>query len=61
MAVTQSWQYKIVQVKTDMWGRDNPDALQTALNEAGRSGWELVSTVHAYGARFTVLYFKRPA
>lgn len=60
MAAMQNWQYKVIQVKTDMWGRDNPEAMQTALNEAGRTGWELVSTVHAYAARATILFFKRP-
>lgn len=61
MAMTQNWQYKVIPIKTDMWGRDNPDTLQTALNDAGREGWELVSTEHAYGSRFAMLFFKRPA
>lgn len=61
MAATQSWQYKVIPVKSDVWGRDNPDALQSALTDAGREGWELVSTLHVTGAHYAMLFFKRPA
>lgn len=61
MAANQSWQYKLMSVKTDVWGRDDPEQLQAALNDAGRDGWELVSTLHATGAHVALLFFKRPA
>lgn len=61
MAITQSWQYKVIQVKTDIWGRENADTLQAALNESGREGWELVSTLQPYGAHLASLFLKRPA
>ncbi|HET7930284.1 MAG TPA: DUF4177 domain-containing protein [Rhodanobacteraceae bacterium] len=61
MSIAQNWQYKVIQVKTDMWGRENADVLQATLNEAGREGWELVSTLQPYGAHIASLFLKRPS
>jgi hypothetical protein len=63
MAVAQNWQYKVVPLKAqvDVWGRLKPDAVQHALDEMGRQGWELVSLLQPYGTRAPTLFFKRPA
>lgn len=63
MAVSQNWQYKVVTLaaQVDIWGRLKPAAAQQMLDEMGRGGWELVSTVQAYGMRAPTLFFKRPA
>ena len=63
MAITQNWQYKIVTLtaQVDIWGRLKPAPAQQLLDEMGRGGWELVSTVQANGTRAPTLFFKRPA
>lgn len=47
-----NWEYKVIELKAksrNFWtGRANPDAIQPALNELGRQGWELVNfSTHA--------------
>lgn len=63
MAAAQNWQYKVVSLtaQVDIWGRLKPAAAQQVLDEMGRNGWELVSSIQAYGTRAPTLFFKRPA
>ena len=41
------FEYQVVHLKPAFIGGIEDDALQTALNAAGREGWELLQIVHA--------------
>lgn len=47
MAASDSrFEYNVLRLKPAFIGGIDDDALQTALNAAGREGWELVQIVH---------------
>ena len=41
------FEYQVIHLKPAFIGGIEDDALQTALNAAGREGWELLQIVHA--------------
>ncbi|WP_297921009.1 DUF4177 domain-containing protein [Metallibacterium sp.] len=54
------FEYQVVHLKPAFIGGIEDDALQTALNAAGREGWELLQIVHAENPDLGMrLVFKR--
>lgn len=54
------FEYQVVHLKPAFIGGIEDDALQTALNAAGREGWELLQIVHAQSPDLGMrLVFKR--
>ena len=54
------FEYQVVHLKPAFIGGIGDDALQTALNAAGREGWELLQIVHAENPDLGMrLVFKR--
>ena len=54
------FEYHVVHLKPAFIGGIEDDALQTALNAAGREGWELLQIVHAQSPDLGMrLVFKR--
>ena len=54
------FEYKVMRLKPAFVGGIDDDALQTALNAAGREGWELVQILYAQNPDLGMrLVFKR--
>ena len=61
MAATDTrFEYRVIRLQPGFVGGIGDDALQTALNAAGREGWELLQIVHAQSPDLGMrLVFKR--
>lgn len=55
------WNYQVMEIKPDMWGRMKPDHLQEQVNKLGAQGWELVNVVSPGLASPMFAFFKREA
>lgn len=51
----QQWEYKVV----DFSIHEPPQAIETTLNDLGRSGWELVGYVYDSGSGYALLQKQR--
>jgi hypothetical protein len=60
------WEYQTISVSTDgiIWQNYRWEEVQQRLNELGRHGWELVSSIRVpeqgAGRENIVFFFKRP-
>lgn len=55
------WQYKVVEIKVNLFGANVTERAQTELDKLGAQGWELVSSVQTNAADTLRLFLKRPA
>ncbi|AKC85833.1 DUF4177 domain-containing protein [Pseudoxanthomonas suwonensis] len=53
------WQYQVVEIKPTMLGGFKPEAVQEALAQQGRQGWELVGVVSPGTMMALLAVFKR--
>lgn len=56
--MSSRWQYRVVEVKANLFGQMKHAAVQETLGQLGAQGWELVSAVQVGLA--TWLYLKKP-
>ena len=57
--MSKRWDYQIIEIKPDMWGRLKPDAVQAELKRLGSQGWEVVSFQQSAPMRAAVAVLKR--
>lgn len=55
------WNYQVVEIKFQMFGKPMTDRAQEELNRLGAQGWELVSSVQSSSADSIRLFLKRAA
>lgn len=55
------WQYKVVEIKVNLFGANVTERAQAELDKLGAQGWELVSSVQTNAADTLRLFLKRPA
>lgn len=55
------WNYHVVEIKFQLFGKPMTDRAQEELNRLGAQGWELVSSVQSNSADSIRLFLKRPA
>lgn len=53
------WSFKVVEVKYVMFGSNQVELLQDALDKHGVQGWELVNVVQASSVDSFKLFFKK--
>lgn len=42
---SRRFEHKVVEISLKLFMKDMPKTIETTLNEAGRSGWELVAKI----------------
>lgn len=57
--MSKRWDYQVVQIKPDMWGRMKPEAAQAELKRLGAQGWELVTMQLGNAMNGATAVFKR--
>lgn len=59
--MSSRWNYQIVEVKVQMFGKSVTERAQEELSRVGLQGWELVSAVQTNAADSLRLFLKKPA
>ena len=59
--MSSRWNYQIVEVKVQMFGKSVTERAQEELSRVGLHGWELVSAVQTNAADSLRLFLKKPA
>ena len=59
--MSSRWNYQIVEVKVQMFGKTVTERAQEELARVGLQGWELVSAVQTNAADSLRLFLKKPA
>ncbi|HYM85371.1 MAG TPA: DUF4177 domain-containing protein [Pseudoxanthomonas sp.] len=59
--MSSRWNYQVVEVKVQMFGKSVGERAQEELTRMGMQGWELVSTVQTNAADSLRMFFKKPA
>lgn len=59
--MSQRWNYQVVEIKVQLFGKPMTERAQEELNRAGQLGWELVSSVQSNSADSIRLFLKKPA
>lgn len=55
------WQYKVEEVKGDIWGQIKSEVLEERLQRLGTQGWELLNVIRPVVTGPIQLFLKRPA
>jgi uncharacterized protein DUF4177 len=55
------WNYQVVEIKMQLFGRSMTERVQEELGRLGQMGWELVSAVQSEAADSVRLFLKKPA
>jgi len=53
------WNYQVIEVKAQVFGKSQTERAQEELGRLGQQGWELVSSVQSEAA--IRLFLKKPA
>ena len=59
--MSSRWNYQIVEVKVQMFGKSVTERAQEELSRLGQQGWELVSAAQSEAADSLRLFLKKPA
>ena len=59
--MSSRWNYQIVEVKVQMFGKSVTERAQEELSRVGLQGWDLVSAVQTNAADSLRLFLKKPA
>ena len=59
--MSSRWNYQIVEVKVQMFGKSVGERAQEELSRLGAQGWDLVSAVQTNAADSLRLFLKKPA
>lgn len=59
--MSQRWNYQVVEIKVQLFGKPMTERVQEELNRAGQQGWELVASVQSNAADSIRLFLKKPA
>ncbi|WP_129136235.1 DUF4177 domain-containing protein [Luteimonas sp. YGD11-2] len=57
--MSDRWQYKVEEVKGNVWGTIKPADIEERLRALGAQGWELVNAAHTGQWGPTLLFLKR--
>ena len=60
MHATNSWKYKVLEIKPKMMSKGREKHIEDALNTLGAKGWELVSVQQQSAALQTMAFFRKP-
>lgn len=59
--MSSRWNYQVVEIKVQMFGKSVTDRAQEELTRVGLQGWELVNAVQSNPADSLRLFLKKPA
>ncbi|TWH99049.1 uncharacterized protein DUF4177 [Luteimonas cucumeris] len=59
--MNQRWNYQVIEISMQMFGKSMTERAQEELNRQGQLGWELVSSVQSSAADCIRLFLKKPA
>lgn len=59
--MSQRWNYQVVEIQVQLFGKPMTERAQEELNRLGQLGWELVASVQSNAADSIRLFLKKPA
>ena len=59
--MSSRWNYQVVEIKVQMFGKSVTDRAQEELTRVGLQGWELVNAVQSNPADSLRLFLTKPA
>ncbi|MDO5505005.1 MAG: DUF4177 domain-containing protein [Pseudoxanthomonas suwonensis] len=57
--MSKRWDYQVIEIKPDMWGRVKAETVQNELKRLGAQGWEVVSFQQLAPMRAAMAVLKR--
>lgn len=59
--MSSRWNYQVVEVKLQMFGKSMTERAQEELSRLGQQGWELVNAAQSEAADSIRMFLKKPA